>query len=102
MTVTLNWSTVEELLEANGPVVRRIGAATSQAALTSLRGALPNFCRALDPGAIAPEEFEDFGPLVLFRGNFLNGYARLVDEIADRRSVKESHTVLAGAVETSE
>jgi hypothetical protein len=32
-----------------------------------------------------PKEYEDFGPLVLFRTNFLNGYARLIDEIADRR-----------------
>jgi hypothetical protein len=27
------------------------------------------------------DEFEDFGPVMLFRTQFLNGYVRLVDEI---------------------
>ena len=90
MCITLNWSTVSELLQLDGPVVPRIAVRPEPGVLEELRSKLPDFERAFDEEALAPEEYEDFGPLVLFRTNFLNGYARLIDEIADRRLL--SHT----------
>ncbi len=86
MCITLNWSTVQQLLEENPAVVNRIDARVPDALLREMSQKLPNFRRAMVVGALPIEEFEDFGPLVLFRTNFLNGYARLVDEIADRRN----------------
>jgi transaldolase len=85
MCITLNWSTVRELLQLDGPVVPRMAVRPAAGGVEELRWKLPDFQRAFDEEALAPEDYEDFGPLVLFRTNFLNGYARLIDEIADRR-----------------
>jgi hypothetical protein len=32
------------------------------------------------------KEFANFGPLMFFKTMFLNGYARLLDEVAERRA----------------
>jgi len=47
---------------------------------------LPDFRRAYEEGGLAIEDFEDFGPLRLFRNNFLEGYYRLLAEILARRA----------------
>lgn len=85
LAVTLNWSTMEELIEADNPVVSRIDAEAPQSVVDELCEKLPNFRRAYDEGALPADEFQDFGPVVFFRTMFLNGYTRLLDEIADRR-----------------
>jgi transaldolase len=84
--ITINWSTAEELIGLDGPVVPRIDVPTSQEVIDELSQKLPNFRRAFYEGAINAEEFADFGPLVLFRTMFLNGYSRLTDEVAERRA----------------
>ena len=38
-------------------------------------------------GGLSLEEFEDFGPLLLFRSMFLEGYYHLLVEIAKRRAL---------------
>jgi transaldolase len=86
MSVTLNWSTVNELIEEDAPALSRIDARVSNELRDEMMRSLPGFSRAFVEGKLAIEEAADFGPLVLFRGNFLNGYARLIDEIANRRS----------------
>ncbi|HSB72898.1 MAG TPA: hypothetical protein VLT62_26530 [Candidatus Methylomirabilis sp.] len=50
------------------------------------REKVPNFRRACDEDGLSVEEFADYGPLVSFKTMFLNGYARLLDEVAERRS----------------
>ena len=85
LAVTLNWGTMKELIDKDGPVLSRIDLETPQSVVTELRDKLPNFRRAYDEGALSPEEYKDFGPVVLFRTMFLNGYARLLDAVADRR-----------------
>jgi transaldolase len=87
VAVTLNWSTMEELIEIDGPVVSRMDVEAPQSAVDELREKLPNFRRAYDEDALSVEEYEAFGPVVLFRTMFLNGYTRLLDAIADRRLV---------------
>ena len=84
--ITLNWREIEALLELDGPVVKRMDTATPTEVLDELSAKLPNFRRAYNVGAIEPQEFAGFGPLVLFRTMFLNGYARLLDEVAERRA----------------
>ncbi len=85
MCVTLNWSTVKELIDKDAAVSSRIGAFVSDELREEMTRSLPGFARAFLEGRLAIEEAAEFGPLVLFRGSFLNGYARLIDEIADRR-----------------
>lgn len=83
--ITINWSMAQELIEADGPVVPRIDAQMPQRAVDELCRKLPNFRRAYCEGALPVGEFKDFGPVVLFRTMFLNGYTRLLDEVAERR-----------------
>jgi transaldolase len=84
--ITMNWSTMQELIELDGPVMPRMDVATPPEVIEELSDKLPNFRRAFYEGAIHTEEFADFGPLVFFRAMFLNGYSRLLDEVAERRA----------------
>lgn len=86
MHITINWSTASELIAANLPVVSRIDAPEPTGAVEELRAKIPGFRRAYDEDGLAIEEFADFGPLMLFKTMFLNGYARLLDEVAERRN----------------
>jgi transaldolase len=85
LAVTLNWATMKELIDKDRPVVARIDVEPPWTAIDELRAKLPNFRRAYDEGALAVDEYKDFGPVVFFRTMFLNGYTRLLDAIADRR-----------------
>ncbi len=85
MHVTINWSTAEELIEADGPVISRIDAETPQAVVDELSEKLPDFRKAFYEGVLPPEQFADFGPLRLFRNMFLAGYTHLFEEIAASR-----------------
>ena len=85
MHITINWSTAEELIEEDLPVTSRIDVETPQAALTELCEKLPDFRKAFSEDGLSPEQFENFGPLVLFRNMFLDGYEKLLSEIRIRR-----------------
>ncbi len=85
MHITINWSTAAELIAANPPVASRIDAPTPKEAVQELRSKVPGFRRAYDEDGLTVEEFKDFGPLMYFKAMFLNGYARLLDEVAERR-----------------
>jgi len=85
MYVTINWSMAADILKRDLPIVNRIEARAAPEVLQELRQKLPNFRRAFDEGALSLREFTDFGPVVLFRTMFLNGWVRLLDEIRARR-----------------
>jgi transaldolase len=82
MHVTLNWSIVQALLAADGPVVSRIFSPAEPAVVSELAEKLPAFRQAFYEGQLTAAQFREFGPLVLFRNMFLAGYQRLVDAIA--------------------
>ena len=84
--ITINWSTAAELLATNPPVVARIDAPTPKEIVEELRAKVPGFRRAYDEDGLTVEEFADFGPLMFFKTMFLNGYARLLDEVVERRA----------------
>ena len=85
MHIAINWSTAEELIEADGPVEPRIDVETPQVVLDELCEKLPDFRKAFSEDGLSPEEFEKFGPLILFHNMFLKGYEKLLDKIAIRR-----------------
>ncbi len=85
--ITMNWGTMQEIIGLDPPVESRIDAPTAPELVEELEAKLPNFRRAHYVDAIRAGEYGDFGPLVFFRAMFLNGYSRLLDEVAERRAL---------------
>ena len=83
--VTINWSTAQELIEANGPVVSRIDAETPQSVIDELCDKFVDFRKAYYEDRLSVDEFSGYGPVQLFRNAFLKGYYLLLAEIASRR-----------------
>ena len=94
--ITINWKTAEELIEAAPPVVSRIEMPTPADIREELMSKLPDYRRACTLGALPVEEFAEFGPVVLFRSNFIAGYKHLVTEIGNRRAMSLETKSLAG------
>ena len=84
--ITINWSTAEQIMQANPPIVSRIDQETPAEIIEELSEKFSDFRKAIDPNGLGLEEFEDYGPVVLFRNAFLKGYGNLLDEIAKRRA----------------
>jgi len=83
--VTINWSTAQELIEANGPVVSRIDAEMPQSVIDELCDKFVDFRKAYYEDRLSVDEFSGYGPVQLFRNAFLKGYYLLLAEIASRR-----------------
>lgn len=86
MHVTLNWSIVESLLAADPPIVNRIDVQADPDVVAELSEKLPAFRDAYNEGSLTPPQYAEHGPLILFRSMFLNGYNRLLAEVAARRA----------------
>jgi transaldolase len=85
--ITMNWESIDQLIELNRPVERRIDTLASPDVVEELEAKLPNFRRAYHVDAMSADEYAYFGPLMFFKTMFLNGYSRLLDEVADRRAL---------------
>lgn len=84
--VTMNWKdSVESLIGKNPPVIERIATPVPEYVIDELLSKIPDFRLAWEVGALAPEEFEDFGPVQLFRRSFVEGWNYLLSEIRRRR-----------------
>ena len=70
-SITINWvGTADKLIEKNPPVVERFRMETPEAVIDELCDKLPDFRKAYFVNEIKPEEYEEFGPVVLFRSSF--------------------------------
>jgi transaldolase len=87
MHVTLNWNISRALIDADSPIVSRINEPAPAAVVAELSAKLPAFRQAMNPDGLMEEEYKDYGPLVMFRNMFLEGYGQLVDEVAKRRTL---------------
>ena len=85
--ITINWSTFQELLELDPPIVNRIDATDDLKIIEELREKIPDFRRAYDDDGLTPSEFADFAPLLRFRNNFIDGCDAVLADIAKRREV---------------
>jgi transaldolase len=85
--VTINWSTGQEIIDANTPVASRIDTDAPQAVIEELADKFPDFVKAYDEDGLAVEEYADFGPVQFFRNAFLKGWYLLLAEIPARRNV---------------
>lgn len=85
--VTINWNgTAEELVRLDSPVVSRAGCPVPDTFVDELMERIPDFRRAYAVGGLSREEFKDFGPVVLFRKSFEEGWRSLIDEVRSRHS----------------
>lgn len=83
--VTINWSTAQEIMDKDTPVVSRIGAKAPQPVIDELAEKLPDFRRAYEEDGLSADEYAEFGPVQLFRNAFLKGWYLLLAEVASRR-----------------
>ncbi|HHW31652.1 MAG TPA: hypothetical protein GXX20_08270 [Clostridiaceae bacterium] len=89
-TVTINWSgTGEELEKSNPVVVQRFHMPTPSSVIDELLRKLPDFRKGFFPGELSPEEYENFGPVALFRNTFEKAWKQALVEISQRRKFKK-------------
>jgi transaldolase len=83
--VTINWSTAQEIMVNDPPIVSRIEAEAPQSAIDELAEKFPDFRRAYEQDGLSVEEYAEFGPVQLFRNAFLKGWYLLLAEVTSRR-----------------
>jgi transaldolase len=84
--VTINWAgTADKLLEKNLPVVSRFFNPVSSAVVDELMEKIPEFACAYSMSGITPDEYEDYGPVVLFRSSFEASWKKSLDLVASER-----------------
>lgn len=79
--ITINWSTAVELNETYKEAESLIDQEISSSIIDELLEKLPNFKRAWEEDGMEVEEFADYGPVMLFRTQFMNGWSRLIDAV---------------------
>ena len=76
--ITINWvGTADKLLEQNPPVVFRLFNPVQ----------LPDFKKGYLEDGLPVEDFEDFGPVQLFKSAFTKSWGRVLEIIKERRQV---------------
>ena len=85
VVVTINWKgTADKLIEENPPVMERLLNPVPDYVTEELLEKLPDYRRGYTEGAIHAHEYEEFGPVVMFRDMFVNDWKRVLAE-ADKR-----------------
>ena len=85
--ITINWiGSAEELIKNDPPVVQRFISPTSYDVIDELSEKLEVFRKAYTPKSLSQEEYEHFGPVVLFRNNFEEGWRKALECVKQRRS----------------
>ncbi|MFA6505905.1 MAG: transaldolase family protein [Treponemataceae bacterium] len=83
--VTINWKGgAGDLIQQDPPVVWRMDNPVPDYVIKGLEE-IPDFRRAYAEDGLKPEEFADFGPVVLFRTMFTDGWKKLESAVKERR-----------------
>jgi transaldolase len=82
---TINWSTAAELIEHDLPARVSVTDPVDPAVVKALTDAFPEMRQALDLEGLAVEDFEEFGPVLHFRDNFIAGWDGVRAMIRDAR-----------------
>ncbi len=86
VNLTINWKgTADVLLEQNPAVVYRMFNPVPESVLEELMAKLPDFRRGYEDDGIQVTEYDDFGPVELFRSSFVQSWNRVLDIIRERR-----------------
>ena len=84
---TINWEgTADELLKQDPPVVYRLFNPVPQKVIDELMEKLPDFRRGYLEDGLDIEEFEEFGPVRLFRSSFIKSWRRVLELVKERRT----------------
>ncbi len=84
--ITINWQgTADKLLEQNPPVVSRLFNPVPHRVIDELMEKLPDFRRGYLEDGLSVEEFEDFGPVQLFKSAFTKSWRKALDIIKEQR-----------------
>ena len=84
--VTINWDgTADKLIEQNPPVVYRLFNPVSDKVIDELMEKLPDFKKGYLENGLSVDEFEDFGPVQLFKSAFTKSWGSVLEIINDRR-----------------
>jgi len=83
--ITINWSTAQEIIGADTPLVSRLEVETPQSVIDELAEKFDDFRKAYADEGLSVEEFADYGPVQLFRSAFLTGWYLLLAEVTSRR-----------------
>jgi len=85
--VTINYGgTADKLIEQNPPVVQRFFMPVPHSVENELLEKVDEFKRAYLVNGITPEEYEDYGPVVLFRSSFEDAWKNAKAEVTKRRA----------------
>ncbi len=85
---TINWEgTADKLIEQDPPVVYRLFNPIPQKVIDELIEKLPDFKRGYLEDGLEIEEFEEFGPVCLFRSAFMTSWNHVLELIRERRKV---------------
>jgi transaldolase len=86
---TINWEgTADQLLAQDPPVVSRLFNPVPQKVIDELIEKLPDFKRGYLEDGLEIEEFEDFGPVQLFRSSFIKSWRRVLDLIHEHQKTR--------------
>jgi len=86
VVVTINWQgTADKLLQQNPPVMYRLFNSVPDKVIDELMEKLPDFKRGYLEGGLSVAEFEDFGPVQLFKSAFTNSWRHVLDIIKKQR-----------------
>ncbi len=84
--VTINWQgTADQLIEQDPPVISRFFNRVSESVLDELMEKLPDFKRGYFVNGLREEEYEEFGPVELFRSSFVGAWQNTLDMMKSRR-----------------
>jgi transaldolase len=87
LVVTINWQgTADRLIESDPPAVYRIFNPVEQRVIDELMEKLPDFRRGYLEDGLTVDEYEDFGPVQLFRSSFVKSWERVLDLCKERRA----------------
>jgi transaldolase len=85
--ITINWDGMaEKLIEQNPPVVYRLFNPVPQKVIDELMEKLPDFKRGYLEDGLAPDEFENFGPVRLFRDSFVKSWTCILELVKVQNS----------------
>ncbi len=85
--ITINWEgTADKLIEQNPPVVYRVFNPVPKKVIDELMEKLPDFKRGYLDDGMEPEEYDEFGPVELFRSSFIKSWNRVMALIKERRA----------------